>query len=250
MELKDKVVIITGAGSGIGAATAKAFAQEGCRLVINTRKNIKGAEEVVEECKNLGSNTVFVKGDVSVKEDVSNIFETARKKFGMVDILINNAGEAKGDRVTFMEAEVENWIDDFKDDLFGTMLCSQFAAKIMKEKGSGKIINTSSIRGLEHGGREGIMAYSAAKAGVINFTKTLAKLMSPNVQVNAIAPGFVWTKNYEGINEDSKRKFLDDTALKRWIDVDEIAQGFIYLAKADAITGHILTIDAGWSLKL
>ena len=120
----------------------------------------------------------------------------------------------------------------------------------MKEKGSGKIINTASIRGLPEGGRTGIMAYSAAKAALINFTKTLAKELAPTITVNAVAPGFTDSSAFNGVAKETIKGYLDSTLLKRWITPDEIADAFLYLAGADAITGEVLVIDAGWTLNL
>lgn len=117
------------------------------------------------------------------------------------------------------------------------------------EKRSGAILNTSSIRGLSHCGREGIMAYSAAKAAVISFTKTLAKQLAPYVTVNAVAPGFVYTRAYDGMTDEAKRAFIEATALKRWIQPEEIADAFVYLASASAVTGEVLVVDGGFALK-
>ncbi len=247
MKVKDKVVVITGSSSGIGEATAKLFAKNGAKVVVNCLSNEDGAEKVVEACNKAGSEAFYVKADIAKESDVNNMFEQTIDKFGTIDILINNAGGT--DKVSFMDAKLEDWIDVFKHNIFGTMLCSQKAAKIMKEKKQGKILNTSSIRGIEHGGREGIMAYSAAKAAVINFTKTLAKELAPDIQVNSIAPGFVWTPNYEKVSKELQDEFINGSLLKRWIKVEEIAEGYLYLAQADAITGEVLTIDAGWTMK-
>jgi 3-oxoacyl-[acyl-carrier protein] reductase len=247
MKLKDKVVLITGSSSGIGEATAIKFAKEGAKVIINCLSNTKGAKKVVKKCENLGAESFYVKADVSKESQVENMFKKVLDEFSTLDILINNAGST--DQVSYMEAKVKDWIEVFNNNIFGTMLCSQKAAKIMEEKKSGKILNTSSIRGIDHGGREGIMAYSAAKAAVINFTKTLAKELAPNIQVNAIAPGFVWTPNYEKVDKKLQKEFVDGSLLKRWIDVEEIADGFIYLSKSDALTGEVLVIDAGWTMK-
>lgn len=244
MELKNKTVLITGSSSGIGAATAKLFAKNGANVIVNCLENVAGAKAVAAECKGGG----YIKADVSDEKQVKKMFEKIEQDFGKLDILINNAGST--DKKSFLDAGVSDWIDVFNNNLFGTMLCSKYAAKMMLKQGKGKILNTASIRGLEHAGREGIMAYSAAKAGVVNFTKTLAKLLAPNIQVNAIAPGFVWTPNYEKVAKELRDEFINGTVLKRWIQVEEIAQGYLYLAQAEAVTGEVLTIDAGWNLKL
>lgn len=247
MKIKKNVVFITGSSSGIGAATAKLFAKNKFNVVVNCLENEEGAKLIVEECKMSGVESFYVKGDVSDSKTVEKIFQQIEDKYGKLDVLINNAGST--DKKPYLQSDVKDWIDVFNNNLFGTMLCSQFAAKLMLKQGYGKILNTASIRGLEHGGREGIMAYSAAKASVISFTKTLAKLLAPKIQVNAIAPGFVWTPNYESVDESLRKEFIDGSLLKRWINVDEIAHGYKYLAETDAVTGEVLTIDAGWNLK-
>ncbi len=247
MEIKDKVVVITGSSQNIGEAIAYAFAKKGAKIVVNCLKSVEKGEKVAEKCKDLGAEAIFIQGDVSKEADMEKLFQKTLEKFGTVDILINNAGAV--DSVPFMDAKVSDWVDVFNNNLFGTMLCSQMAAKIMKKNKCGKILNTASIRGIDFAGREGIMAYSAAKAAVINFTKTLAKELAPDIQVNAIAPGFVWTPNYESIDKKTQQEFIDGSLLKRWIKFEEIAEGFVYLAQADAVTAEILTIDAGWTTK-
>ena len=119
----------------------------------------------------------------------------------------------------------------------------------MLEKKSGVILNTVSIRGISYAGREGLIAYSAAKAALINFTKTLAKRLSPYVNVNAIAPGFVYKEMYDKFPPELRDKLINATLLKRFNTVDEIAEGFLYLATAKGITGEVLCIDGGFLLK-
>lgn len=247
MDFQDKVIIITGASSGIGKATALRFAIEKARIVVNFKSNLSGATEVVEEIIQLGSQALLVQADVSEPSQVKRLFDEVSKGFGTVDILINNAGVTLGK--PFLETTKEDWLQVFEANLFSTVLCSQEAIKIMSQKGSGKIINTASIRGIEHTGRQGIMAYSAAKAAVINFTKTLAKEVAPNITVNAVAPGFVYTPNYEAMPEETTKEFIEQTLIKRFISDREIAEAFIYLAGANAVTGEVLVVDGGFTLK-
>jgi len=248
MNVKNKTVLITGSSSGIGAATAKLFAKEGAKVVVNCKSNIKGAEAVVKQIKKAKGKAIAVQADISKQDDVDRLFSETKKAFGEVDILINNAGTARGK--AFLDTTYEDWVNEFDDNLFGTVLCSQKAAKSMLKKKSGKILNTSSIRGLSSTGREGIMPYSASKAAVVNFTKTLAKELGPNIQVNAIAPGFVYTPNYDKAPDKVKKGFIDGTIIKRWIDVEEIAEAFLFLAKADAVTGQVIVVDGGFTLKV
>ncbi len=247
MKLKDKVVLITGSSSGIGEAVALRFAQAGTKVVVNCKSNIEEAKKVSSKINTSGGESIYIKADVTKPNEVKKLFQETLNRFNTIDILVNNAGHA-GER-NFFEATMEDWIKVFSENIFGTMLCSQYAGKIMKKNRSGKILNTASIRGIEHGGRTGVIAYSAAKAAVINFTKTLAKELAPYIQVNAVAPGFTYTRHYDTLPQGMKDEFLQSTLLKRWITVEEIADAFLYLAGADAITGEILVVDAGWTMK-
>lgn len=245
MKLKDKVVIVTGASSGIGEATAIKFAEEGAKVIVNYRSNLEAAKKVLAKIEGV-SEGITVQADVSKPNEVETLFQQTLDKYGRVDILINNAGIA--DEPEFLEAKLSDWQEMFNNDLFSTMQCSQHAVKIMTKQGSGKIINTASLYGLDYAGREGLTAYSAAKAAMINFTKTLAKLVAPHILVNAVAPGYVKTPAWEGVPEETINKYIGRTYLKRWITSEEIADAFIYLATADAITGQVLVVDAGRSL--
>ncbi len=246
MILKDKVVLITGSSSGIGRATAIRFAKEGAKVVINCNTNIIGGKEVLKEVKKV-SKGILIQADVTNNNDINKMFRNVVKKFGTVDILINNAA-LPNDRVPFMDSSVDLIHEMVNTDLIGPMLCSKQAMQIMLERGSGKIINTSSIRGCEYGGRPGGIVYGASKSGLISFSKTLAK-MSPNIQVNAVAPGFVKTRNYDTASPELISSFLDQTYLKRWVSEDEVADVFIFLAKNDAMTGQVIYVDAGFTLK-
>lgn len=246
MELKDKVVLITGSSSGIGRATAIRFAKEGTKIVVNYRENKQGAEEVGSELKRLGTEYLVVQADVSKMTDIEKLFQKIEEKFGTVDILINNAA-IPNDKIPYLEADAETIQELVQTDLIGPMLVSQFALRYMQKQGYGKILNTSSIRGAEHGGRS--VVYAASKAGLNSFTKTLAKMVAPNIQVNAVAPGFVKTRNYDKMTPEQIQTFIDQTYLKRWVTEEEIADAFVFLAKNDAMTGQVIYVDAGFTLK-
>lgn len=245
--IKNKVVVVTGASSGIGKATAMMFAKNGADLVVSYRTNEIGAQEVQYEAEKLGVKCLALKVDISENQSVTQFWDTIEDKVGTVDILINNAGMV-GSGEPFLTSKLEHWQHVFQTNFFGAVLCAQRASHIMLRNKSGKILNTSSIRGINHAGREGVMAYSAAKAALNNFTLTLAKELAPHVQVNAIAPGFVDTPYYDTVEESVRNKFIQDSLIKRFITPDEIAEGFLYLAKSDSITGQILTMDGGYTL--
>jgi 3-oxoacyl-[acyl-carrier protein] reductase len=248
MDIKNKVAIITGSSSNIGKATALLFAEAGAKVVVNSNINITGGQEVVNHIANLGGEAFFVQADVSIEQDVLRLFDRTIEQFGTVDILINNAGITLGQ--PFLETTVDIWQQAFANNLISAVLCSREAAKIMLKKGKGSIINTASVRGLEHTGREGIMAYSAAKAGLINFTKTLAKELAPNILVNAIAPGFVYTHNFDKMPQKLVDSFINATLIKRFIQPEEIAESYLFLAQSNIITGEVLVVDGGFTLKV
>jgi len=245
MELKNKVVVITGSSSGIGKTTAIRFAKEGAKIVINYNVNKQGGEDTIKEV-NKYSEGILVQADVSKPEDVKRLFSEVEKAYGTVHILINNAA-IPNDKVPYLEASYEQILELVNTDLIGPMICSQEAIKLMKKQGFGKIINTSSIRGAEHGGRS--VVYASSKAGLNSFSKTLAKMVAPEIQVNAVAPGFVKTRNYDKMTQEQIDSFIAQTYLKRWVTEDEIADAFIFLAKNDAMTGQVIYVDAGFTLK-
>lgn len=246
MNLRDKVVVVTGSSSGIGQVVAVRFAEEGAKVVVNYHANEKGAEETLAKVKKITPDCLLAKADVSKESDVEWMFKEVTDKFGAVDILVNNAAIGT-DRVPFMEASYEDMKEMIDTDLTSVLMCSQQAAKIMEKQGHGKILNTSSIRGWEHGGRAPV--YAASKAAVNSFTRTFAKQVAPKIQVNAVAPGFVKTRSYDNMTDEMMQGFLDQTYLKRWVTTDEIADAFVFLAKNDAMTGQVIYVDAGFTLK-
>lgn len=245
MDIINKVVVITGSSSGIGRTTAISFAKEGAKVVVNYNVNKKGGIETLSDVHK-HSEGLLVQADISKPKEVIRLFKEVKKKFGTVHILINNAA-IPNDRVPYLEASYEEISDFVNTDLIGPMICSQEAIKFMKKQGFGKIINTTSIRGAEHGGRS--VVYAACKAALNSFSKTLAKMVAPEIQVNAVAPGFVKTRNYDNFGKKQIDSFLAQTYLKRFVTEDEIADAFIFLAKNDAMTGQVIYVDAGFTLK-
>lgn len=245
MILKDKVVVITGSSSGIGRATAELFAREGAKLVLNSKENEAGGKEVVEKLQPL-TEVIYQKADVGTLDGAKQLIDAALDKFGRIDILINNAGGGlEPDFAELTEKDVQQILND---NLLSAVYCTQLAVKAMqKNDGISKIINTGSIRGWEFGARAPI--YGLAKAAVHSLTRTLASKYAPNILVNAVAPGFTKTPNYDKFDDKMVEMFLDQAKLHRWITVDEMADAFLFLAKNDAITGEILYVDAGFRLK-
>lgn len=247
MDLHGKVAVVTGSSSGIGRAVALRFAEMGARVVINSRSNREGGRATVEDICRIGGEAIYIQADVTEEKQVSALFEEVVDNYGTVDILVNNAGRASG--VPFAESTLAHWNDMLAANFFSAVLCSIEATKIMRRKGTGRIINTASVRGMEHTGRPGVMAYSAAKAAMINFTRTLAKELAPDILVNAVAPGFVETPYMSTVSDDLKQQWLSSIPLRRFIGMPEIADMYILLATSDVMTGTILVADAGFTLK-
>lgn len=246
MVLKNKVVIVTGSSSGIGQTVAVRFANEGCKVVINYAKNKEGGEETLAKVREITPNCLLVQADVSKETDVLRLFRKTVDTYGTVDILINNAAIGT-DKRPFMEASYDDFQEMIQTDITSVFMCSQQAALIMQKQGHGKILNTSSVRGWEGGGRAPV--YAAMKAAVNGFTKTFAKMVAPDIQVNAVGPGFVRTRTYDTMSDEMIQGFIDSTYLKRWVTQEEVADAFVFLAKNDAMTGQVIYVDAGFTLK-
>lgn len=248
MRFKDKTALITGGGRGIGLTTALLMMAEGGRVGI-VEVNESHRRHAIETAQSRGYSLKAYQGDVSKKEEVDRFMEAFIKDFGRIDILVNNAGIVISR--PFMEKTVEDWIKTLEVNLIGVFLCSQAAAKYMLQQKSGKIINISSIRGIDHCGREAIMDYSASKAAVINLTKTMAKELAPHINVNTVAPGHTLTEMTQPLPEEVKRAMIEGSYLKRMAQPEDIAKAILFLASDDAnfITGQVLLVDGGFSLK-
>ncbi|GAB2223674.1 hypothetical protein Drorol1_Dr00004412 [Drosera rotundifolia] len=239
------VVIVTGASRGIGRAIALSLGKAGCKVLVNYARSSKEAEEVSTEIEASGGEALTFKGDVSKEEDVDSMIKTAVDTWGTVDVLVNNAGITRD--ALLMRMKKSLWQEVIDLNLTGVFLCTQAAAKHMMKKRKGRIINIASIVGLV--GNPGQANYSAAKAGVIGLTKTVAKeYASRNITVNAVAPGFIESDMTSKLGEDIEKKFLENIPLGRYGKPEEVAGLVEFLAlhpAAGYITGQVLTIDGG-----
>jgi len=248
MRLKDKTALITGGARGIGAATAFLFADEGAKVgIIDLNEGL--IENFKTKAQNKGKDIKTYVGDVSEKRQVDGFMEAFVKDLGRIDILINNAGIVIP--TPFLQKTAEEWEKTLRVNLIGTFLCAQAAAGYMLEQKSGKIVNISSIRGIEHCGREAIMDYSAAKIGVISLTKNLAKALAPHINVNCVAPGHTKTEMTAPLPEEVKQNMIQGAFLKRMAEPIDIANAILFLSSSDSdfFTGQILLVDGGFSLK-
>lgn len=243
MDLKGKVALITGSGRGIGKAIARKLAQQGADVVIND-VDLEVASKTAKEMESYGVKALAVKAFVNQPEEVKAMFETIIKEFGTLDILVNNAGITKDGLLTKLTDEQFDQVIDV--NLKGTFLCAREAAKIMGPKKSGRIINISSMAGQV--GNIGQTNYAASKAGVIGMTKTLAKeLAKDNINVNAIAPGFIMTEMTEKLPEKVVAYAMKMIPLARGGSVDEVANVVYFLSSdlSSYVTGQIIGVNGG-----
>src|SRR5660398_181255 len=242
MRLENKVVIITGAGSGIGKKTAILFAKEGAKVIV-ADVNEKGGNERVDEIKKNGEG-FFAKLDVTNREQSKQMVKATLEKYGKIDVLINNAGIVQDAFVSKMtEGQWDKVIDI---NLKGDFNCIQAVVEVMLNQSSGAIINTSSIVGLN--GNVGQVNYAATKAGLIGMTKSLAKeLGRKGIRVNAVAPGFIATPMTAGVPDKILEMMKEKTPLKRLGAPADIANTLLFLSSDDAsfINGAILSVDGG-----
>ena len=245
--LKGKSAIITGSSRGIGKAIAIKFAKEGANIVINYRNNEEDALKVKEELEQLGVKTLIVKADISDLKQAENLIKQAKKEFGQVDILINNAGITKDNLIIRMkESEFDQVI---KINLKGAFNCLKAVTPIMLKQRSGKIVNMSSVVGVI--GNPGQVNYCASKAGLIGMTKSLAREIGVRgINVNAIAPGFIDTDMTRVLTEEQKKNILSQIPLNKFGNIEDIANTALFLASENSnyITGQVIHIDGGMAM--
>ena len=245
MELKGKAALITGGGTGLGRAIALQLAREGVNLAINYSRSADDAEKTVKDASALGVKAVSLKADVSDPGSAENLVKEAAEKLGGLDILINNAGTTKF--VVFEDLDglnPEDFLNLFNTNAASIYFTGRAAAKIMKGRGGGHIINTVSIAGLRPGGSS--IAYAVSKAAGIHMTKCLALALAPlSINVNGVAPGLLLTRWASGFNEAQVEAAKQRALLKKTTDVEECASMFVSIAKNDSMTGQIITVDCG-----
>lgn len=238
--LQGKTAVVTGAAKGIGKAIALAFAKEGCNIVLNYHSSLD--DETVQEIEACGVTCMPVQGDVSDFAFAADMMKKVKKELGSVDILVNNAGITKD--MLLMRMTEEQFDSVIQTNLKGTFNMIRHASSIMLKQRSGAIINMSSVVGVM--GNVGQANYAASKAGIIGLTKSTAKeLAARGVTCNAIAPGFVETDMTVALSEDLQKQMLETIPLKRYGQVDDIAQAAVFLAKNTYITGQVLHVDGG-----
>lgn len=245
------VVLVTGALTGIGRATALAFARQGSHLAVSGRREAEG-QTLAAELRALGAQAEFYRADVRDEADVRSLIEQTVQRFGRLDIAINNAG-VEGQIGPITEQSIDNFAHTFDTNVLGTLLCLKHELRAMREQGSGSIVNLSSIVGQV--GAAGASVYVASKHAVEGLTKTAAlEAAAIGVRVNAVAPGPVATAmldRFVGGSEETKAGFLSSVPAKRAATVEEIAQTVVFVAgdQARYLTGQSIVVDGGYTAQ-
>ncbi|EOU1903629.1 2-dehydro-3-deoxy-D-gluconate 5-dehydrogenase KduD [Clostridium perfringens] len=247
-KLDGKVAIVTGGNTGLGMAYVEALAAAGADVLVTTFDN--NTEEVKNIVESLGRKIVFVQGDLTKKETRDKVVSTCLDEFGKIDILVNNAGTIR--RAPLLEYKDEDWQAVMDINLNSVYYLSQAVAKVMAKQGYGKIINIASM--LSFQGGKFVPPYTASKHGVAGITKAFAnELADLNIQVNAIAPGYIKTANTAPIRADKARnqEILSRIPAGRWGEVSDLMGTVVFLSSkaSDYLNGHILAIDGGWLVR-
>ncbi len=240
--LSGKVMLITGASRGIGKAAALLAAANHAHVIINYNKSEDRATELVNQIREMGFYASMVKADVSSEEDVKAMFSYIKEKHSGLDVLVNNAGIMKNSLLSLSNTEMFYQIIGV--NLKGTFLCTRYASNIMRKQRSGKIINLSSVSGLN--GDAGQTVYSASKAAVIGFTKSAARELGMyGITVNAVAPGLIETDLIKDIKNEVREKILSNIALGRIGIPEDIAKVILFLSSdlADYVSGEVIVVD-------
>lgn len=244
MLLDGRHALVTGASRGIGRAVALAFAAEGASVALNFAGNVAAAEAVRAEIESAGGKAVLVPADVSDENAVEDMVKTVTEAFGSIDILVNNAGITRDGLLLRMKEE--DWDAVLNTNLKGVFLCTKAVSKFMMKKRYGRIVNMASVVGVT--GNASQANYAAAKAGVIGFTKAMAKeLASRGITVNAIAPGFIRSDMTDVLPDKVKEAMLAEIPLGRAGEPADVAKAALFLASDQAayITGQVLKVDGG-----
>ncbi len=244
MNLTGKVALVTGASRGIGKACAIHLADLGARVVVNYAHNRAKAEQVVAEIREKGGEATAILADVSNQKDVEAMVKKAVETYGSLDILVNNAGINRD--MLLLRMKEEDWDSVINTNLKGVFLVTKAAARYMMKQRQGRIINISSVIGIA--GNAGQANYAASKAGVIGFSKSIAReLASRNILVNMIAPGFIDTDMTEELNDQAKEIILSKIPLKRSGKPEDVAYlaGFLASGESSYLTGQVIHVDGG-----
>jgi len=244
VNLEGKVALVTGASRGIGASIACAMAKAGASVGVNYNTSRDAAASIVEKITSDGGSALLVEGNVGEEESAKSAVQKVLDQWGHIDILVNNAGITR-DRL-LLRMSLDDWDQVLDVNLRGAFLCSKFVMPNMIKQRQGRIVNVSSVVGLS--GNPGQANYAAAKAGLVGFTKAVAReVASRNVTVNAVAPGYVTTGMVEELPEERQKQILSRIPMGRFGSAEDVSDAVLFLCSdgASYITGQVLTIDGG-----
>ena len=244
VNLEGKVALVTGASRGIGAAIANRLAMAGAKVAINYNTSAEAAAAVMRSIDEAGGTAMLVDGDVSQQSDAENAVKSVVDNWGAIDILVNNAGINRDRLLLRMTPEDFDAVLDV--NLRGAFLCTRYVMPHLIKQRHGRVINMSSVVGLS--GNPGQANYAAAKAGLVGFTKAVAReVASRNVTVNALAPGYITTGMVADLSDEKRKQILDRIPMGRFGSAEEVAETVVFLSSDGAgyITGQVITIDGG-----
>ena len=244
ISLEGQVALVTGSSRGIGAVIAKRLAQAGARVALNYHASVDAAIEVKDSIFAAGGDAMLIAGDVSDEAQAKETIKAVARQFGHIDILINNAGIHR-DRL-LMRMSSADFDEVLQVNLRGAFLCTKYVMPHLIRQHYGRVVNMSSVVGLT--GNPGQANYAAAKAGLIGFTKAVAReVASRNVTVNAVAPGYIATGMVEGLSDDQRNQILERIPMGRFGTSEDVAETILFLSSRAAgyLTGQVLTVDGG-----
>ena len=242
--LEGKTALITGSSKGIGKSIALAFAREGVEVIIVSHGNPKEGLSVLEEIEKENGKGKYFNADLSNEKGVTKLFDEIARHYSQIDILVNNVGHSFS--TNFEDIAEDTLLRDLRCNFIATVLCSKRVRAFMPK--GGHIINTSSIRGIDYSGRIPLIGYCAGKAAVNSFTKNLAMEYAPDIFVNAVAPGFVWTEALSKSGEELISKWKKTIPIGRFIMPDELAEVYVQIAKSSIFTGSVIVADGGYTV--
>jgi 3-oxoacyl-[acyl-carrier protein] reductase len=245
--MNQKVAIVTGSTAGIGRAIAVALAKKDYIVIANSRHKDNRADELLSELQRYSPDSRFVPADVSDEKSAFRLCAAMKESVMKLDLLVNNAGVTEP--TSIISPNPSKWREQFDANFFSAVWMSSGLLDLLKNS-QGSVLNISSVRGLFETGREGIMAYSAAKAALNSFTKTFAKAVAPDVCVNAILPGFTATTYLERATPEQVASWRGISPIKRLIEPEEIADIAVSVGENRAMTGSLVVADGGFTLRL
>jgi 3-oxoacyl-[acyl-carrier protein] reductase len=238
-----KVAVVTAGSRGIGAATARALGKAGYEVVVNYLKSKKDAEAVVAAIESAGGKAVAIQADACTPDGVQTLFSEVESRYKAIDVVVSNAAYIEETQFeTFTHEEI---MKNLNGNVAAAILTAQAAAPLMPQGGS--LLFTSSIYGLPHSGKPTFMLYSMCKAAIITLAETLAERLAPqHIRCNVVAPGFTRTDAWEGASDEYRSSHLATTLQKEWVEPEEIAAAFVFLAQTPHMNGATIVVDGGW----